>query len=97
MLRTPSLDNDLCGMLVEVFSNPICLDGDDGSLLLLLSSSIIYLVSGRLMLLSSDVAPLISNSLTFLVQQSIFFHGDVIIIINSLNIMMVLPLKFKIR
>ena len=63
-LRTPSLDDDWCGMSVEVFSNPVCSDGDDGSVLLFLSSSITSSTYVRLMLLGSDVAPLISNSLT---------------------------------
>ena len=63
-LRTPSLDDDWCGMLVEVFSNPVCSDGDDGLVLLFLSFSITSLASRRLMLLGFDVAQLISNSLT---------------------------------
>ena len=62
-LRTPSLDGNWCGMSVEVFSNPICIDGDDGSILLSLSSSITSSASNQLMLLGSDVARLISNSL----------------------------------
>ena len=65
-LRTPSLDDNLCGMLVEVFSNPFCSDGDDESIFLFLSSSITSLASGQLMLLGYDVGPLISNSLTSL-------------------------------
>ena len=63
-LRTLSLDDDWCGILVEVFSNSVCLDGDDGSILLFLSSSITSSASRQLMLLGSDVALLISNSLT---------------------------------
>ena len=63
-LRTPSLDDDWCGMLVEVFSNPVCSDGDDGLVLLFLSFSITSSSSRRLMLLGFDVAQLISNSLT---------------------------------
>ena len=62
-LRTPSLDDNWCGMSIEVFSNPICLDGDDGSILLSLSSYITSSASDQLMLIGSDVAPLISNSL----------------------------------
>lgn len=64
-LRTPSLEDNWCGMSVEVFSNPVCSNGDDRSVLLFLSSFITSSGSGRLMLLGSDVAPLISNSLTF--------------------------------
>ena len=69
-LRTPSLDDDWCGKLVEVFSNPVCSYGDYGSILLFLSSSITsssFITSSasrQLMLLGFDVAPLISNSLT---------------------------------
>ena len=51
-------------MSSEEFSNPFCSDGDDGSILLSLSSSITSSASDQLMLLGSDVAPLIFNSLT---------------------------------
>ena len=63
-LGTLSLDDDWCGMLVEVFLNPICPEGDDGLVLLFFSFSITSSASRQLMLLGSDVAPLISNSLT---------------------------------
>ena len=79
-------------MLVKVFLNPICLDSDDVSILLFLSFSITSSASRQLMLLGFDVAPY------FLVQQSKFtLYGDVLIIIKSLNFMMVLFLKFKVR
>ena len=51
-------------MSIEVFSNLVCLDGGDGSILLFISSSTTSSASKRLMLLGSDVALLISNSLT---------------------------------
>ena len=63
-LRTPSLDDDWCGMSIEVFLNPFCTDGDDGSLLMFLYSSITFSAFGQLMLLGSNFTPLISNSLT---------------------------------
>ena len=63
-LRTPSLDDDWCGMSIEVFLNPFCTDGDDGSLLMFLYSSITFSTFGQFMLLGFDVTLLISNSLT---------------------------------
>ena len=63
-LRTPSLEDNWCGMSVEVFSNLVCSNGDDGSVLLFLSSSITSSAFGWLMLLGCYVAPLLSNSLT---------------------------------
>ena len=51
-------------MLVEVFSNLVCLNGDDESILLFLYSFITSSAFGRLMLFGSDIVPLISNSLT---------------------------------
>ena len=45
-LRTPSLGDDWCGMLIEVFLNPVCLDGDDGLVLLFLSFYITSATSG---------------------------------------------------
>ena len=62
-LRTPSLDNDWCGMSIEVFSNLVCSNGDYGSVLLFLFSSTTSLAFGQLMLLGSNVSPLVSNSL----------------------------------
>ena len=92
------LEDDRCGMSVEVFSTPVCSDGDDESVLLFLSSSITSSASGRLMLLGYDVAPPYIQFTYFLVQQFRFtFHGYVIIIIKSLNFFMVLPVKFKFR
>ena len=62
-LRTLSLDDDWCGMSIEVFSHSVCSYGDDGPVLLFLSSSITSSALGRLMLLGYDVAPLTSNPL----------------------------------
>ena len=85
-------------MLVKIFSNLVCSTGDDGSVLLFLSSSITSSSFERLMQLGFDVVPLISNSLTSWFNNSDSpLHGDLIIIIKSLNFLMVLPLKFRVR